>query len=57
MFTSNISFRNPNTLRCKYYATFALSKIPYDKLVNEEHTNLHIKSKKEKRLEHFKVIV
>jgi hypothetical protein len=41
----------------KYYTTFTLSKIPHKELLNEEHANLHVRPKKEKRSERPKVIV
>jgi hypothetical protein len=41
----------------RYYKLFALSDVPHKLLKNEEHANLYLKPKKEKRSERPKVLV
>jgi Integrase core domain len=43
--------------RDKYYKEFALSGVPYSELKNEEHANLYVKPRKEKKSERPRVIV
>jgi hypothetical protein len=45
------------TSREKYYKEFALSGVPYSELKQEEHANLYVKPKKEKKSERPRVIV
>lgn len=43
--------------RDKYYKEFALSGVPYSELKNEEHANLYVKPRKDKKSERPRVIV